>query len=172
MPKDELLSSQELLRALSKSQKPSPQETGAGNACVIAEDRSTAEFAREAVPTQPAGCHSDSDRQPENALLFCKIRVQWCPKAVRTLSSLQSTNKVWGLQLLDSSRLSAPSSHIVTAARPLHAALSCKARVRAKLRVSLAQAILHAAHPSKPGLHFESRASKTPVPGAFQPFSE
>lgn len=76
---------------IQKSQKLSPQETGAGNACVIAEDHSTTEFAQKAVPTQPAGCHSNSDRYLENALLFCKSCVQGCLKTGWTLSSLQPT---------------------------------------------------------------------------------
>lgn len=75
---------------VSKSEKLSPQETGAGNACVIAEDHSMTDFAQKAVPTQPAGCHSNIDRYLENALL-CKSCIQGCLKAVWTLSSLQPT---------------------------------------------------------------------------------
>lgn len=104
-----------------------PQETGAGNACVIAQDPSMTESAQRAVPTQPAGCHSDSDRYLENALLSCESCVQGCPTAIWTWSSLQPISKVWGLQLhsyLDSSQLPALTSTIITIAPLLHTDLS------------------------------------------------
>lgn len=163
MLQDKLLHPQELLWACQN-----PQETGAGNACVIAQDLSMTESAQRAVPTQPAGCHSDSDRYLENALLSCQSCVQECPTAL--WSSLQPTSKVWGLQLhsyLDSFWLSTLSSTIVTTAPLLHTDLSWKTSVRAKLGTLLVQAIVHSAHPNKPGLTSESSAYEVPYVGSI-----
>lgn len=153
------LASSRAALGVSKSQKLSSQEMGAANACVIA-DHSTTEFAQKAVPTQPAGCHSNSDRYLKDALPLCKSCVQACLKAVQT--EFTTAYKVCGQQFLnclDFFRLSTLSStNTITTAQPLHAVLSQKTNVRAKLCTSLVQAILCSAHANKPGLSSESQS--------------